>query len=47
MVSDIHRTIVQGQEENSSNKPPVSDSSILATIERPLTNPQTQAGSVI
>ena len=33
MVSDIHRTIVQGQGENSSNKPPVSDSRILVVME--------------
>ena len=39
MVSDIHRTIVQGQEENSSNKTPVSDSRILVIIERPLIVP--------
>ena len=47
MVSDIHCTIVQGQEENSSNKPPVSNSCILAAIESPLTIPQTQTTSVI
>ena len=33
MVSDIHRTIVQIQEGNISNKPPVSDSHILFVIE--------------
>ena len=47
MVTDIHRTIVRGQEGNSSDKPPVSGSRILAIIERPLTIPQTQARSVI
>ena len=33
MVSDIHRTITQGQEGNSSNKAPVSGSRILVIIE--------------
>ena len=47
MVSDIHRTVVRGQGGNCSNKPPVSDSRILAIIERPLTVPQTQARSAI
>ena len=47
MVSDIHRTIVQGQEGNSSKRPPVSDSRVLTAIERPLTITQIQARSVI
>ena len=47
MVSDIHRTIVQGQEENSSKKLPVSDSRILVIVGRPLTIPQTQTRSVV
>ena len=33
MVSDIHRTIVQGQERNSSKKPAVSDSHTLVIVE--------------
>ena len=33
MVSDIHRTIVQGQEGNISSKPPVSYSHILFIVE--------------
>ena len=47
MVSDIHPTGVRGQEEISSNKPPVSDSQVLVITEQPLTIPQTQARSAI
>ena len=39
MVSDIHRTIIQSQEENSRNKSPVSDGCILVVIEQQLTIP--------
>ena len=39
MVSDIHRTVVRGQEEISSNKSPVSDGRVLVIIELPLTIP--------
>ena len=37
MVSDIHRTIVQGQEGDSSTHPSVGDFHILSITEWPLT----------
>ena len=46
MVSDIHRTIVQGQEGNGG-KLPVSEIHIPPITEQPLIVPQTQARSVI
>ena len=37
MVSDIHRTIVQGQEGNNGTHPSVSDVCTLSITEWPLT----------
>ena len=37
MVSDIHRTIVKGQEESDGKNLSVSDTRILCVAERPLT----------
>jgi len=47
MVSEIHRTVVGGQEVNDSRNPPVSGTRTLAATEYPLTVAQTQKRSAI
>jgi len=48
MVSEIHRTVVKGQEVDDNKNPLVSDTpTSLAVTERPLTVAQTQARSGI